>query len=85
MLNSFLEFLFPHDCQPICFFCVFCCLLGFESILEGIYGQLLLRDLNLFDGKLVFVPGNGVDQICHPAMCKFAAVKFVRLCSFSNW
>uniref|UniRef100_A0A3Q1J8Q9 Ligand dependent nuclear receptor corepressor-like n=1 Tax=Anabas testudineus TaxID=64144 RepID=A0A3Q1J8Q9_ANATE len=23
---------------------------GFESILEGIYGQMLLRDLNLFDG-----------------------------------
>uniref|UniRef100_A0A3Q3ELU8 Uncharacterized protein n=1 Tax=Labrus bergylta TaxID=56723 RepID=A0A3Q3ELU8_9LABR len=23
---------------------------GFESILEGVYGPLLLRDLNLFDG-----------------------------------
>uniref|UniRef100_A0A8C7IN64 Uncharacterized protein n=1 Tax=Oncorhynchus kisutch TaxID=8019 RepID=A0A8C7IN64_ONCKI len=25
---------------------------GFESILEGIYGPLLLRDLNIFDGEL---------------------------------
>uniref|UniRef100_A0AAZ3P8S3 Uncharacterized protein n=1 Tax=Oncorhynchus tshawytscha TaxID=74940 RepID=A0AAZ3P8S3_ONCTS len=24
---------------------------GFESILEGIYGPLLLRDLNIFDGE----------------------------------
>lgn len=31
---------------------VFCLsfLAGFESILEGIYGPMLLRDLNLFDG-----------------------------------
>uniref|UniRef100_A0AAY5EW08 Uncharacterized protein n=1 Tax=Electrophorus electricus TaxID=8005 RepID=A0AAY5EW08_ELEEL len=25
---------------------------GFESILEGIYGPRLLQDLNIFDGKL---------------------------------
>lgn len=30
------------------------CLAGFESILEGIYGQMLMRDLNLFDGGLLF-------------------------------
>uniref|UniRef100_A0A8C9YKP7 Uncharacterized protein n=1 Tax=Sander lucioperca TaxID=283035 RepID=A0A8C9YKP7_SANLU len=28
---------------------------GFESILEGIYGTLLLRDLNLFDGGFLCV------------------------------
>uniref|UniRef100_A0A8C3AIZ3 Ligand dependent nuclear receptor corepressor-like n=1 Tax=Cyclopterus lumpus TaxID=8103 RepID=A0A8C3AIZ3_CYCLU len=28
---------------------------GFESILEGIYGPLLLRDLNLFDGGFLCV------------------------------
>lgn len=64
MLNSF-ENLFSHDFQPVVFvsFCFlsYCYLLGFESILEGIYGQLLLRDLNLFDGKLVFVLRNCVD------------------------
>lgn len=31
------------------------CPVGFESILEGIYGPMLLRDLNLFDGGFLCV------------------------------